>query len=90
VHLVDLPDVAAEVVQRVVTVASGPSGLAQASYDGRIGHPVLLGPDHWETLLSVASGDRGASALLASRPHMEVECGDLAGGHDVDGPDLRR
>ena len=43
VTLVDLPDVTAEVVRRVVAAATGPAGLARAAYDGKPGHPVLLG-----------------------------------------------
>ena len=83
VHLVDLPDVDAEVVRRVVAVA-GTGSLARAVYAGRPGHPVLLGRDYWATLVAEARGDRGARDLLAARPHLEVECGDLAAGHDVD------
>src|SRR3954464_12943060 len=42
---VDLPDVDALVVSRVAGAASGSSALARATYDGRPGHPVLLGRD---------------------------------------------
>src|SRR3954452_10642736 len=51
VSLVDLPDLVPEVVRRVVAraVAGGDVAavLARASYDGKPGHPVLLGRDHW-------------------------------------------
>ena len=47
VSLVDLPDVGTEVVARVL--AAGAT-LARASYDGRPGHPVLIGADHREAL----------------------------------------
>ena len=84
VTLVDLPDVGAEVVARVVAAATGPTSLARASYDGRLGHPVLLGRDHWEGVRVSATGDRGARDYLAAHDVTLVECGDLATGRDVD------
>ncbi len=86
VHLVDLPDVDARVVERVLTHAGSGSALARAGYDGRPGHPVLLGADHWADVLTSAGGDRGARDLLADRDVILVECGDLASGEDADGP----
>ena len=84
VSLVDLPDLVPEVVARVVAAGSGPAALARASYDGRPGHPVLLGRDHWAGVAETAVGDQGARAYLAPRDVVLVECGDLATGHDVD------
>lgn len=84
VHLVDLPDVTAEVVARVVAAASGPEVLARAAYDGVPGHPVVLGRDHWAGVLTAAEGDRGARDYLAGADVVLVECGDLATGRDVD------
>lgn len=87
VHLVDLPDVTAEVVRRVLAQGgAGPATLVRASYDGRPGHPVLLGRDHWAALLVELAGDRGARDYLASHDAGLVECGDLATGADVDRP----
>lgn len=86
VHLVDLPDVTAEVVARVLAAASGPATLARASYAGRPGHPVLLGHDHWTPIVASAGGDHGARDYLRDRDVALVECGDLAGGEDVDRP----
>lgn len=86
VHLVDLPDVTAAVVERVLAAGTGPATLARASYDGRPGHPVLLGRDHWEAVSGVAVGDQGARTYLAAHATALVECGDLATGRDVDGP----
>lgn len=85
VHLVDLPDVPAAVVARVL--ASGGDAhdaLARASYDGRPGHPVLIGRDHWDGVRAAAVGDRGAREYLAAHVTALVECGDLATGTDVD------
>lgn len=84
VHLVDLPDVTAAVVRRVLAVGGPPGVLARATYDGRPGHPVLLGRDHWAGILAATGGDQGARGYLAGRDVVAVECGDLATGVDVD------
>ena len=88
VSLVDLPDLTPEVVRRVVAAgaASGGSALARAAYDGRPGHPVLIGREHWAGVLAEASGDAGARGYLAGHDALAVECGDLATGRDVDRP----
>jgi CTP:molybdopterin cytidylyltransferase MocA len=111
VMLVDLPDVPAAAVQRVVDAAREASGgvslsqrygaasgsqprgdsgmrgaLARASYRGTPGHPVLIGADHVPGVLASAGGDRGARDYLAGHTVTLVECGDLAGGDDVDVP----
>lgn len=84
VSLVDLPDVDAAVVARLVAAATGPGVLARAAYDGVPGHPVLIGRDHWAGVVETATGDRGARDYLAGREVALVECGDLASGADVD------
>lgn len=85
VHLVDLPDVTASVVHRVLAQADGVP-LARAAYDGKPGHPVLLGRAHWAAVAAAAAGDRGARDYLAAHADevVLVECGDLATGADVD------
>jgi CTP:molybdopterin cytidylyltransferase MocA len=77
VHLVDLPDVGPEVVARMIRDAS-PDALARAVYDGRPGHPVLIGRDHWHGVMREAVGDRGAHDYLGAHGGLDVECGDLA------------
>lgn len=84
VTLVDLPDVGAAVVARLVGQATGPATLARAAYDGVPGHPVLIGREHWAGVVATASGDRGARDYLAAHDVALVECGDLATGVDVD------
>lgn len=86
VTLVDLPDVTGEVVRRVIDLGTDHGVLARASYDGRSGHPVLLGSDHWAGVAAAATGDRGARDYLADHTVFMVECGDLATGRDVDTP----
>ena len=82
--LVDLPDVGADVVRRVLDRAVTSRTLARATYDGRPGHPVLLGRDHWAGVIDSAQGDQGARTYLSRHEVEPVECGDLASGHDVD------
>lgn len=91
VSLVDLPDVDAAVVRRLLDAAgAGPDVLARAAFDGAFGHPVLLGRDHWDGVSATARGDRGARDYLEEHPPLVVECGDLATGQDVDTPDHLR
>jgi CTP:molybdopterin cytidylyltransferase MocA len=83
-HLVDLPDVGADVVARVLAAAAS-TGLARATYGGRPGHPVVVGRRHLTALAATLSGDEGARTFLTSRDDVvAVECGDLATGLDVD------
>jgi CTP:molybdopterin cytidylyltransferase MocA len=85
VHLVDLPDVTAEVVRRIIQQAPpGTASLARASYRGRPGHPVLVGRDHLESIMVGLTGDSGAKDYLAQHGAHSVECGDLASGQDQD------
>ena len=89
ITLVDLPDVGAEVVARMLVQGGAAElgqrrGLARAAYRGVPGHPVLVGREHWPAAREAARGDQGARGLFASTDHVLVECGDLAGGADVD------
>jgi CTP:molybdopterin cytidylyltransferase MocA len=87
VTLVDLPDVLADVVRRVGRLGSGSTALVRATYDGRPGHPVLIGRDHWAGVIATAHGDQGARAYLATHEPEGCECGDLATGRDLDRPE---
>lgn len=84
VSLVDLPDVTADVVARLLATPYDASTLRRAAYAGTPGHPVLLGREHWAGIADSAIGDRGARGYLAVTEVELVECGDLASGHDVD------
>lgn len=86
VHLVDLPDVGAGVVRRVLA-HTAPDALVRATYAGVPGHPVLIGREHWAALLEEVGGDEGAREYLARHETMLVECGDLATGQDIDTPE---
>lgn len=80
VTLGDAPLVTSDVIARFV----GEPGGTRAVYDGRPGHPVVLGPEQLAALASL-SGDRGARDLLRGGPVVEV--GHLCCGRDVDTPD---
>jgi nicotine blue oxidoreductase len=69
---------------------ASPDVLAAATYNGKRGHPVLIGREHWQGVHEVAQGDAGARAYLKTRVVTEIPCEDVADGQDVDRPgDLR-
>ncbi|KOX21609.1 molybdopterin-guanine dinucleotide biosynthesis protein A [Saccharothrix sp. NRRL B-16348] len=87
---VDTPGVTAAAVERLRALAS-PTALARASYDGAPGHPVLIGSEHWAGVAASAVGDAGARDYLRTHSALDVPCGDVADGDDVDHPrDLPR
>ena len=88
VSLVDLPDVTDDVVRRVLAAGADREALIRTKYDGRPGHPVILGREHWFGVRAAAVGDLGARDYLANHALVEVECGDLATGRDVDALDV--
>jgi CTP:molybdopterin cytidylyltransferase MocA len=77
VILGDEPLITPELIARFVHAPPG----TRATYGGRPGHPVVLGPEQIRTIQSL-TGDRGARDLLADGPTME--CGDHETGRDVD------
>jgi CTP:molybdopterin cytidylyltransferase MocA len=85
-HLVDTPDVGADVVRRVIAgAAQSPTGLARAVFHGCPGHPVVIGAQHIAALTATLAGDQGARGFLAHRDDVvAIECGDLASGTDID------
>jgi CTP:molybdopterin cytidylyltransferase MocA len=86
VCVVDTPGLNADVVRRVAALA-GADVLARATYDGKPGHPVLLGSAHFRAIVDDAGGDVGARDYLSRHEARAVECGDLADGADVDAPE---
>jgi CTP:molybdopterin cytidylyltransferase MocA len=85
--LVDTPGITPRAVHRIIERGRR-TALAAATYGGELGHPVLLGRDHWPGVVELATGDRGARAYLrAHRADLElVPCDDLATGGDMDTP----
>lgn len=84
VTLVDLPDVSAAVVRRLLADGADERTLRRAAYDGRPGHPVVLGRAHWAAIVEETHGDEGARGYLAAHDAEQVECADLATGVDID------
>ena len=80
VTLGDEPLLTPELVCRFVDQPGG----TRAVYDGRPGHPVVLGAEQLQALSELA-GDRGARGLLHGG--RVIECGHLSSGRDVDTPD---
>jgi CTP:molybdopterin cytidylyltransferase MocA len=85
VLLVDMPGVTAEAVRRIAAHAA-PDALVTGGYQGRRGHPVLLGREHWAGVAASATGDRGARDYLRAHEVMVVEVGDVADDTDLDHP----
>ncbi|MFG2110823.1 nucleotidyltransferase family protein [Micromonospora chersina] len=86
VILVDMPGVTAAAVRRVATGA-GRAELVMAGYhNGRSGHPVLLGRDHWAGVAALAVGDVGARPYLRAHAGVVrvVPCADVADDEDLD------
>jgi CTP:molybdopterin cytidylyltransferase MocA len=78
---VDLPGLTAEAVRRVLTTQGR---LVAAGYDGRRGHPVVLGREHWGPVAAAATGDAGARDYLVAHDVVLVDVGDVASDADVD------
>ncbi|MFP7761081.1 NTP transferase domain-containing protein [Marisediminicola sp. LYQ85] len=87
VTLVDLPGLPPSSVARLLETAVRAGlhrALAQATFDGRPGHPVVVGRDHWAALVASLGGDSGARDYVRAHDAEFVECGDLGDGTDVD------
>jgi molybdenum cofactor cytidylyltransferase len=80
VTLGDAPLMTTAVIERFAREEPG----TRAVYDGRPGHPVVLGPEQVATLTQV-DGDVGARGLL--REARVIEVGHLCSGRDVDTPE---
>jgi len=77
VTLGDQPLVTPEVIGLFVDAEPG----TRATYDGRPGHPVVMGPVQMRAVAKLR-GDHGARDLLGDAP--TIECGELCCGRDVD------
>ncbi|MGB6021430.1 MAG: nucleotidyltransferase family protein [Ornithinimicrobium sp.] len=89
IHLVDLPDIGADVVGRVLDQGregGWSTALSRAAYQGRAGHPALLGVTHWQGVMDTAVGDRGAGPYMRHNEAVLVDCDDLSHGADIDTP----
>ena len=80
VTLGDQPRIGSELIARF---AGEPPGT-RAVYDGRPGHPVVLGPVQMRAIAALR-GDRGAREILRGGP--TIECGSSTAARDVDTPE---
>jgi CTP:molybdopterin cytidylyltransferase MocA len=80
VTLGDQPLITSEVISRFLDAEPG----TRATYDGRPGHPVVLGARQLRAVREL-TGDHGARDLLAGAP--TIECGKLCSGRDIDTTD---
>lgn len=80
---VDVPGLTEGAVVRVMRDA-GARALVRATYEGRPGHPVLIGRAHWDGVIASARGDEGARTYLREHRADTIECGDIADGTDAD------
>lgn len=87
VMLVDTPGVTPAAVARVIALPYK-AALVTAAYQGRRGHPVMLGRDHWSGVAALATGDVGARAYLSAHSGrvQQVGCDDIADDTDIDTP----
>jgi nicotine blue oxidoreductase len=83
VILVDLPGLTAAAVRRLAALAS-PQALAIATYQGKRGHPVLLGRSHWDGIAALPLGDSGARDYLQTHEVHLIACEDVAEPADID------
>lgn len=90
---VDVPDLNAATVARLIgdwpaadedAASVTPSTLRQATFQGRPGHPVVIGNRHWEPLAESLEGDVGARPYLMAHGVRMIGCGDLSLGVDID------
>jgi nicotine blue oxidoreductase len=84
----ETPGVTAAAVRRVNALGAD-DALVAATYEGHLGHPVLLGRKHWPGVAGRAIGEYGARPYM--RAHAAeltlVACDDVSVGRDIDGPD---
>jgi CTP:molybdopterin cytidylyltransferase MocA len=80
VTLGDQPRMTADLIARFVSAPAG----TRAVYEGRPGHPVVLGPVQMRAIAGLR-GDHGAREILQGGD--TVECGRLSAALDVDTPE---
>jgi molybdenum cofactor cytidylyltransferase len=85
VALADQPRIGAEAYRRLADAHRDGAELAVATYDGKRGHPVLIGRTHFQEAMRM-TGDEGARTLLAAHPVVEVPCDGTGEATDVDTP----
>ena len=85
VALADQPRIGADAYRRLAGAHREGAELAVATYDGKRGHPVLIGRSHFDEAMHL-TGDEGARSLLAAHDVVEVACDGTGDATDVDTP----
>jgi molybdenum cofactor cytidylyltransferase len=87
ITLGDMPRVTPQVIARFADLAAehGTLARARAVYDGRPGHPVVLGRAYFDAVAEI-EGDIGARELLRRIGVHMIECAHLCSAVDVDTP----
>lgn len=70
--------------EAITEITGGQGDLIQSTYEGEIGHPVLIGREHWAALINEVTGDMGAKNYLTRNNATRVELGELATNTDLD------
>jgi CTP:molybdopterin cytidylyltransferase MocA len=70
--------------EAITEITGGQGDLIQATYEGEIGHPVVIGRNHWASLINEVTGDMGAKNYLTRNKAIRVELGELATNVDLD------
>ena len=87
ITLGDMPRVTPQVIARFADLAEeyGALARARAVYDGKPGHPVVLGRAYFDAVGEI-EGDIGARELLRRIGVHRIECAHLCSAIDVDTP----
>lgn len=83
VALADQPRIGSEAYKRLAAAHREGAQLAVATYDGKRGHPVLIGRAHFDEAMKM-TGDEGARSLLAAHEVVEVPCDGTGEATDID------
>jgi CTP:molybdopterin cytidylyltransferase MocA len=83
----DMPRITPQVIARFADLAEEHGSLARARavYDGKPGHPVVLGSAYFEQIAALR-GDVGAREVLKAIGAVAIECSHLCSAADVDTP----
>jgi CTP:molybdopterin cytidylyltransferase MocA len=84
VMLVDTPGIGATAVRAVVQHWRAHARIAVATFDGRRGHPTVMGVGLWRHAVAMAGPDEGARALLTAHPELIDEVPVEGDPHDLD------
>ena len=84
----DMPRITPQVIARFAGIADehGRLARARAVYDGKPGHPVVLGSAYFGQIAAL-HGDVGARDVLKAIGAVAIECSHLCSAADVDTPE---